>query len=79
MVLHLSWGNFFAFYIEFNISFGAKPILSKEYCKGETIVNFPYGQIIYTPARVLAAKTEKIYVAGTAALHTPLTGTPENR
>lgn len=78
MVLYLPFCNFFALYIEFNFLFGIKPLYSKEKFKGETIIYIPYGQIIYTPSRVLKEKPRNTNVTGNKELHITIERTPKN-
>ncbi len=51
-------GKYFAVYIEFSKELGIKPFFEFYTCNGETILDMPYGQIIITPQKILAAETE---------------------
>ena len=49
MYLYIKCGPAVAIYMEFSKSLGFAPLFDIESCNGETIMNFPYGQIIITP------------------------------
>lgn len=85
MVLFLSLGKIFALYIELNTDLGMKPLFSKENCRGETVLNFPCGQIVYTPRSVLIENrrrclthTEYVHETGNTTFHKAVAGIAEN-
>jgi hypothetical protein len=58
MFTYRKYGKRFAFYAEMSRALGPKPFLKLNTCKGETIVNIPYGQIILTGSATLKAEAE---------------------
>lgn len=58
MFAYCKYGKHFAFYAELSKALGPKPFLKLNTCKGETVLNIPYGQIILTGGAKLKAETE---------------------
>jgi hypothetical protein len=58
MFAYHKYGKRFAFYAEMSKALGARPFLKLNTCKGETILNIPYGQIILTGGAKLKAEAE---------------------
>ncbi|MCD8570661.1 MAG: hypothetical protein LRY76_03890 [Alphaproteobacteria bacterium] len=56
MKLHVRIAELFAVYGEWRKEYGRKPFFSIHACNGETIIDIPYGQIIFTPRRILLAE-----------------------
>ncbi len=85
MMFYFCFGKAFAMSVEFNKEFGATPLLHKNTCKGETILDIPFGQIIYTPPNVLAVKNglngtdTDTNETGTPSIHASSARTAENR
>jgi len=61
MTFYITFCNYFAIHFEFNTKFGITPFFSTYYCKNEVIVELPFIQIIYTPLKALAEKTDFKY------------------
>lgn len=58
MFAYRKYGKHFAFYAEMSKALGPKPFLKLNTCKGETVLNIPYGQIILTGSAKLKAEAE---------------------
>ncbi len=58
MFAYRRYGKLFAFYAEMSKALGPKPFLKLNTCKGETVLNIPYGQIILTGGAKLKAEAE---------------------
>lgn len=56
MIYYLKLGKVRGLSVEINKSFGSKPIFRKNSLQDETIVDIPFGQIIYTSGRWRAFK-----------------------
>ena len=57
MRLYVRCGNAFACHAEFSKDLGMFPLWEINICKGETIFDIPFGQIIYTPRKQLMRET----------------------
>ena len=53
MYAYFRCGNLAALYLEFSKDLGHKPFFKIKACNGETIFDIPYGQVIFTPGRIL--------------------------
>lgn len=56
MSLYIKYKTLFALYIEFTVQFALTPFFRIKTCKGETIIDIPYGQIIFTPGNKLRSE-----------------------
>ncbi|HRQ61328.1 MAG TPA: hypothetical protein PLO23_07460 [Alphaproteobacteria bacterium] len=59
MRLYIKVKSLFAIHAEWKWGYEFTPIFSIHACNGETIIDIPYGQIIFTPRRVLRLETTK--------------------
>lgn len=53
---YIKCGKLFAVHVEFAKELGARPYFSLITCKGESIIDIPYGRIIITPGKILRAE-----------------------
>ncbi len=58
MFAYVKYGKRFAVYAEASKELGIRPVFRLNTCNGETILNFPYVQVILTPGRKLKAGLE---------------------
>ena len=73
MFAYNKYGKRFTFYAEMSKALGPKPFLKLNTCKGETILNIPYGQIILTGSAKLKAEAEH---HGSRKQHTDIPASP---
>lgn len=85
MFAYYKCGDLAAIYVEFSKSLGLQPFFGIKTCNEETVIDIPYGQIIFTPQKKL--RQEKIYELriepthyGQAdqKIHTPTKGIAKN-
>ncbi|MCB1533015.1 MAG: hypothetical protein KDJ35_09125 [Alphaproteobacteria bacterium] len=59
MFTYFKCGESTALFIEFSKNLGAHPYFEVKTCNGETIVDIPYGQFIFTPPKRLVKSPKK--------------------
>lgn len=59
MNLYYRFKNHFAVYLEFKKDFGLQPWMKINTCNGETILDIPYGQVIFTTGAKLEGEHAK--------------------
>lgn len=50
MIIYIKLGKIRGLSLDLNKNFGSRPIFQKNSLHGETIIDIPFGQIIYTPS-----------------------------
>ena len=68
MIHYIKLGKVRGLSIEINKNFGSKPIFRKNSLHGETILDIPYGQLIFTSGQWKALKPKAIKPAVTKNL-----------
>ena len=59
MVVYWRWGDIFALHAEMSIESGASPLLDVTILWGEILIDFPYGQVIFSPPKALKAERRR--------------------
>lgn len=59
MFAYFKCGKSAALYIEFSKNLGLRPFFRIKTCNGETVLDIPYGQLIFTPPRKAMQKPKQ--------------------